>query len=81
MKHMRENYLGSGIKRGGHQREKYHIKDLYCPTCGSVEKCIEIRWCDTYKEIYEKAMEIRDNYYREENNSIESEVDLYEIQN
>lgn len=28
---MKINELGSGIQRGGHQREKWHIKDLvYC---------------------------------------------------
>ena len=27
---MKINELGSGIQRGGHQREKWHIKDLTC---------------------------------------------------
>lgn len=29
-KHMGENYLGQGIQRGGHQREKFHCKNLFC---------------------------------------------------
>lgn len=72
IKHMGENFLGAGIQRGKRQREKYHIKDLYCPICGSIEKCIEIRWCDTYEDVYNKAMKIREEYYIEE-----SECDEY----
>lgn len=43
---MKINELGSGIQRGGHQREKWHIKDLACfnkPCCGKQTKNIEIR--------------------------------------
>ena len=70
LKCMKINQLGSGIQRGGHQREKYHIKDLLCLTCKDMEttKNIEIRWCDNYEDVYEKAMEIRSNYYEVENN-------------
>lgn len=70
---MKINQL-SGIQRGGHQREKYHIKDLLCinPECKdfSYTKNIEIRWCDTYEDIYEKAIQIREQYYSDktENN-------------
>jgi hypothetical protein len=67
---MQINSCGSGIQRGGHQREKYHIKDLMCLHCKDMEitKNIEIRWCDNYADVYEKAMEIRNKYYEEENN-------------
>ena len=68
VKHLGENYLGAGIQRGRKQREKYHIKDLYCLKCKEVTKCIEIRWCDIYDEVYEKAVEIREKYYPTENN-------------
>ena len=67
---MQINSCGSGIQCGGHQREKYHIKDLMCLHCKDMEitKNIEIRWCDNYADVYEKAMEIRNKYYEEENN-------------
>ena len=74
MNHMGENYLGQGIQRGGRQREKYHVKDLYCPVCGRIEKCMEIRHCDVYEEIYEEALKIRSNYYQETENNIGREV-------
>ena len=68
---MRLNPCGSGIQRGGHQREKYHIKDLMCLNCKDedITKNIEVRWCDNYDEIYKKAVEIRSRYYQEENNN------------
>ena len=69
---MKLNQL-AGIQRFGHQREKYHIKDLLCinSECRefSATKNIEIRWCDTYEEIYEKALEIRSKYYPETENN------------
>ena len=60
---MKINELGTGIQRGGRQREKYHVKDLLCLNCNATTKNLEIRWCDQYEEIYEKAMEIRSEYY------------------
>lgn len=62
-KHMGENYLGQGIQRGGHQREKWHTKDLYCMSCKCITKNIEIRWCDTYDEVYDRAVRTRGKYY------------------
>lgn len=75
---MGENQLGAGIQRSK-QREKFHVKDLWCPVCLSIRKCIEVRWCDTYDEIYDKAVELREEYYPEEteNINVESEVDYY----
>lgn len=66
IKHLGENYLGAGIQRGGHQREKFHVKNLYCLHCKSISRCLEIRWCDTYEEVYNKAVELRAKYYPEE---------------
>lgn len=63
IKHMGENYLGAGIQRGGKQREKWHIKDLYCVQCRTICKCIEVRWCDSYDEVYNKAIKLRSEYY------------------
>lgn len=64
---MKINELGSGIQRVGHQREKWHIKDLACfnkPCCGKQTKNIEIRWCDDLLEAYDRAEQIRDRYYK-----------------
>ena len=37
-KHLGENYIGSGIQRYGHQREKFHCKDLFCLQCNEITK-------------------------------------------
>lgn len=69
-KHCGENYIGTGIQRGGHQREKLHCKDLFCICCQTVTKNLEVRWCDDYLEVFEKAQEMREKYYPKENNRI-----------
>lgn len=73
LKCMQENMLARGIQRQ-RQRERKHIKDLYCLKCGKVTKCIEVRFCDSYEEIFEVAKIKRENYYIDE---YESEVDNY----
>lgn len=45
------------------QREKEHIKDLFCLHCSCITKNIEVRYCDSYDEIYEFAQKKRENYY------------------
>lgn len=60
---LNENCIAQGIQRGGKQREKNHIKDLYCVICNDVEKSIEVRYCDNYSEIMEKAKELHNEYY------------------
>ena len=79
IKHLGENYLGAGIQRRGHQREKFHVKNLYCLHCKSISRCLEIRWCDTYDEIFDKAVELKEEYYPEnqENIKVESEVNYH----
>lgn len=65
---MKENQLGDGIQHGKHQRSKWHIKDLTCfnPKCaGMITKNIEVRFCDDYGEVFNKAIEIRGEYYDE----------------
>lgn len=64
---MELNQLGSGIQRFGRQREKWHIKDLYCLTCGSVEKNLEVRWCDDVTEAFDVAIIARSEFYIENN--------------
>lgn len=65
IKCLKENALATGMQRKS-QREKNHVKDLYCLYCKDTTKNIEVRYCDIYGEILEKANEIRENYYSEE---------------
>ena len=63
---MKINQLGNGIQRGGHTREKWHVKDLTCfnKEChGMITKNLEIRWCDNILEARDKAEKIREKYY------------------
>ena len=62
---MKENHVGDGIQRGGKQREKNHIKDLVC-ICTKLEcttKNLEVRYCDNFQEMMNKAIELRPKYY------------------
>lgn len=61
---LEENQIGSGIQRSN-QREKGHIKDLYCLQCQAVTKNLEVRYCDNYQEMMEKAEELYRKYYKE----------------
>lgn len=58
----KENSVGAGIYRR-RQREKFHVKDLTCLTCGEVTKNVEIRNCDFEMEIREKVPELAKAYY------------------
>ena len=51
-----------GIQRKS-QREKYHIKDLFCAYCKQETKHIEIRHCDWIDEVMSKAEELHREYY------------------
>lgn len=64
---LQENTLAQGIQRKS-QRKKFHIKDLTCLNCGGIRcKCIEVRYCDSFDEIMEKAKELNKVYYSMEN--------------
>ena len=78
-KHLGENYIGTGIQRYGHQREKFHCKDLFCLQCNEITKNVEIRWCDDYLEMLDYAQQIRSRYYTDkvENNNDRKVVDEY----
>ena len=39
------------LPRNHNRREKGHIKDLFCPWCKDVRKCLEIRDMETYKTM------------------------------
>lgn len=73
LKCMNENMLASGIQRQ-RQRERKHIKDLYCLKCREVTKCIKVRFCDSYEEIFEAAKIKRENYYIDEYESEDAYV-------
>ena len=54
-----------GIQRPN-QRELGHIKDLTCinPGCnGDITKNIEVRYCDSFDEMMQKAEELHREYY------------------
>lgn len=64
---MKENLVGAGIQRGGHQREKNHVKDLLCLNQGCSHmpstKNLEIRYCDDFLEMLDKVPELHTKYY------------------
>ena len=51
-----------GIQRGN-QREKGHVKDLYCLQCGEVTKNLEVRYCDDLNEMMIEAEKLHNQYY------------------
>lgn len=52
-----------GIQRAS-QREKEHVKDLYCYLCKEEVKAVEVRYCDDEREILDKIPELREKYYK-----------------
>lgn len=67
---IKENQL-AGIQRFGHQREKYHIKTILCinPECKTETQNMEVRYCDSYDDVYEMALKMRDKYYNKRGNN------------
>ena len=66
---LKENMVGIGIQRSN-QREKGHIKDLMCINKGCegiTTKNLEVRFCDDYLEMIDKAYELHNVYYGENN--------------
>lgn len=51
-----------GIQRKS-QREKFHMKDLFCCHCNMKTKHMEIRNCDWLEEIMEYAEEVHKELY------------------
>lgn len=74
---LEENRVGLGIQRRGKQREKDHIKDLFCINCNTVTKNLEVRYCDDFTEEVIRAMEIQNDYYSEENTFIRKAGSLH----
>lgn len=63
LSHIGENYVGSGIQRGRFQREKKHIKDLYCCQCKKVTKNLEVRYCDDFQKMMDASFDLHFKYY------------------
>ena len=53
-----------GIQRSN-QRELGHIKDNVCNRCGEV-KTMEVRYCDSFDEMMQKAEELHREYYNKD---------------
>ena len=62
---LKDNHVGDGIQRGGHQREKGHTKNLYCIYCNEITRNTEVRWRDSYDEMMDRAVEVHREYYNE----------------
>lgn len=60
---LKVNQLGEGIQRMGKQREKGHIKDLFCLQCKEDTKNLEVRYCDIFDEMMGEAEKLHDVYY------------------
>lgn len=56
------NKIMDGIQRLS-QREKCHVKDLYCYRCKEDVKAVEVRYCDDKREILETLPKLREVYY------------------
>ena len=61
--HLGINHVADGLQRGGKQREKNHVKDIFCIQCQAVEKCLEVRYCDDLHEMMDKAEKLHIEYY------------------
>ena len=64
LSHLGINEIGNGIQRSN-QREKGHIKDLYCLQCHDTTKNLEVRYCDSFDEMMQKAEELHREYYND----------------
>lgn len=60
-----ENKIAVGLQRNYRQREKGHIKDLFCLKCQDVTKNIEVRYCDRFDEMMEMAETVHKQFYEE----------------
>ena len=59
-----------GLQRYKRQREKFHIKDLFCHHCLKTTKQIEVRYCDYFPEVVEEANQLHIKYYGGDENGV-----------
>ena len=71
LKCLQMNQVGAGIQRGGHRRNKYHVKNLLCIRCQCETYNMEIRDCDAYEDVYAQAIRERSKYYETENSNVD----------
>lgn len=64
----------AGIQRGGKQREKGHIKDLYCPFCNDTVPHLELRYCDYLDDVMERAKELHKEIFEETGNKKHEQI-------
>lgn len=50
----------SGIQRIHGQREKFHIKDMWCIHCGKEIKALEVRYNDYLPEVMDMANKLHE---------------------
>lgn len=62
LKCLNENCVGDGIQRN-QQREKGHVKNLFCVYCRYVTQNIEVRHCDWIEEVRKEAEKLHIEYY------------------
>lgn len=55
-----------GIQRLHGQREKMHVKDMYCCHCKMEIKALEIRYNDYLPELEEVIEELHEEFYGED---------------
>lgn len=77
---LKENPIGDGIQRI-QQREKGHIKDMTCITCNEITKNMEIRYCETFDEIFKKAKKIHLQEYSQNDTIIYQNIDIDNLEN
>ena len=68
LSHVGINEIGNGIQRSN-QRQKGHVKDLYCLQCKAVTKNLEVIYCDSFDEMMQKAEKLHREYLVEEHNN------------
>lgn len=65
---LQENKIGLGIQRRGKQREKNHVKSMWCIHCQEFDATynLEVRYCDTFDDKMKQAVKIRSKYYSDD---------------
>lgn len=60
----RANHVLDGLQRKL-QKEKYHIKNAFCINCQDITYNLEVKYCDSFDEMIDKAKLLHGEYYNE----------------